>query len=586
MAAEDQLARDRYDHAERVREMEGKLRQLEPWIRKLRGEFKDVVGERDALRERLSSAAGSAADGARAEMVALTAERDAALADVVELTMRLEADVADLDRRWTRRVETIEAAREDAVTKLAALDHAATEARQGADEVRHLTTELDGARKTVSAHKAVARAAQEEAAALREQAEQLEATQADAVAEYEKRVRESQRLGEKLERRTHDLKEAKSAADGLRDDLGTARGRVEALEEQTASLKGEVAAVAVAREQADEARGEIEKLRAETAEAKQALAKMDEESAFARRSIENVREELEATAKARDVAHADVERLSRELEDARERAGRSEEALAESVIESETAATRYGSLEADLREATDQVGDLQEELSAANARSVAADAAAADVRELEKLRSEVECGRTAIGTLQQKGDALLEEVEALRGAAIDRTAAIEASHETRLEAVKSRAEAEMIGLRARVEDSEASLAELQARLSSNSDARDAEMRRIQLGVSAALGEGMQRVLDGIEHVLGPDVGLAGTISVNAPAAQEPRWDTLLSELAELRDEVEHFREVDPAAVAEAEITASIEIDVIPGIDVPTMMDPAAVQDEDTELLRD
>ncbi len=578
VAAEDQLARDRHDHAERVREMEGKLRDLDPWIRKLRGEYQQTVDERDALRKQLSVETGSVADGVRAEIVALSAERDSALADVAALTTQLEADTADLDRRWTRRVEVIEAAREEAVTKLVAAERVATESRQGADEVRGLTTELDSARQTVAAHKAVARAAQEEAAVLKERAELLESTQSELSSLHEKKVREAERLTEKLDSRTRDLKAAKASAEETRDELATTRARVDELDEATAALKGEAAAVAVVREQAEEARHEIEKLRAETAEAKQALAKLDEESAFARRSVESVREELKSTAKERAAAHTQSERLSGELEEARERAARAEEAVAESLADSETSATRLGCLEAEQRESVARISDLEEDLSAANAQCAEADAVAADAREFEKLRSEVECGRTAIATLQSRNDALNEEVESLRTASQERSAVTEAGHESQLEAVRARAEAEMTGLRARVEQSEALLGEFQAKLSSNADTRETEMRHIRVGVCAALGEGMQRLLDGMEHVLGPDLALPGPGTGGVPPDAEPKWDVLLSELEELRGEVEGFREVDPAAVAQAEITASIEIDVLPGVDVPTMTDPVVAED--------
>ena len=102
-----------------------------------------------------------------------------------------------------------------------------------------------------------------------------------------------------------------------------------------------------------------------------------------------------------------------------------------------------------------------------------------------------------------------------------------------------------------------------------------------MGVCSALGEGMQRLLDGMEDVLGPEMALPGAGREPRPSSPEPRWDVLLSELEELRTDVEHFREVDPDAVAAAEITASIEIDVLPGADVPTMVDPSSADGETT-----
>jgi len=586
VAAEDLLAKERDAHAQRVEAMEGKLRQLEPWIRKLRAEHQQVISERDDLRKQPGAAGESVGDGARAEITALRAERDAALNNVAALTVQMESETADLDRRWTRRVEVIEAAREEAASRLVAAENAAADVRHDTAEIQVLKGELTTSRQTLAAHKAVARAAQEEVAVLGERAELLESSQGEVSSQLEKKLHQVERLEEKLVKRTRGLKESNAAAEDLREQVASARARIEELDELTTSLRGDAAAFAVEREQAEEARHEIETLRVDADEAKQALAKLTEESAIAQSAADGLRRELDSFATERDAARKAAVRSESDLEAARERLDSTQAAVAESIAESETTATRMASLEAEHRDATARIADLEDELESATGRCEAAEAVAADSRELEKLRSEVECGRSAIATLQSKSDALTEEVDSLRAGSDERIAVVESKSDAELEAVRSRAEAEMIALRERAERGEALAEELSAKLGAGSELRDAEMQRIRLGVCTTLGAGMQRLLDGMEDVLGPDMAIpAATAIATEPAAPvapdgPKKWDDLMTELEGLRSEVEHFRDVDPEAVAKAEITASIEIDVLPGIDVPTHADSTAVNLED------
>jgi len=538
LTAEDQLARERAEHVEHASEMEAKVRKLHPWIQNLRIEVQEAHDERDRLLERLNTATGSLADGAQAEINALRAERDAALADVTTLTRRLEAETADQDRVWTRRLEEVEAARSDTARRLEAAEHAALKGRKGTAEVKQLQAELEAAHQTASAHKAVARVAQENAEALTERLELLESAQSEVVGNQEKNLREVERVGEKLNRRTLDLMEARSATEDLRDQLAKIQTEKDELEASVGSLKGDAAAVSVAREQAEEARKQIEELRTAAAESAQAYAKLDEECGVARQAAKSARDEVDAAAGVHDSARSDAERLRAELEEVRERAERLEEAAEESVAEAETVATRLASQQAQQREAVARISDLEEELAAARALSETSEIVESELRELEKLRSEVECGRSAIATLQSQNDSLNEEARLLRAEFDERVAAVEASRESAIEAVRTRAEAEMVELRTHAGEFEATLTDLKAEIASRTGIDEVELQRIRAGVCAALGAGMQRLLDGMEKVLGADMALPAMGATEASSADVPEVNDLISELEELRGDAD------------------------------------------------
>src|SRR5438552_4009202 len=54
--AETTLSRERDAYTVRVREMEAKLRNLEPWLRQLKGEYQKAANERDETRRQLKRA--------------------------------------------------------------------------------------------------------------------------------------------------------------------------------------------------------------------------------------------------------------------------------------------------------------------------------------------------------------------------------------------------------------------------------------------------------------------------------------------------------------------------------------------------
>ncbi len=561
LEAEDMLVRERHRHAEKLREREAKLRRLEPWLRRLKGQYEEICRERDSLADQLGQITSACDGGVRVEHEALDRElaaalaaRDAAIAESQALRTRIENDEVSRSEAVSRRIAAAETARDDAQERLLAVQRRFEDARRAAEGTKQLRIEIDQTQQTVAAHKAVARASQEEAAKLRDRVGDLERRCKETAALLKRKTRENERLESRLESKVRKLLAAREALDEVRNDLDVARSREEELERAIEKLDEEAAVADDACAEASGLRRTVEKLRQETAEAKQTAARLAEESRFSRRTGGSAHEELVACRVALDTACNDVERLERELAAAGDRADEAERAVADMRAELEEARAQLGVAVRGQEDASSRATDLAEELrmatsardeAARRAEEAAGEASAAD-EELSRLRVEIENAKSALGVLEAENKGLGDALAAERDASRTCVEAFETSASSQVQAARSRQEAEIGKLRVRAEAAELRLREIQAATEALAAARHHEMQRIHLGVSAVMSESFQRLIDGMEHVLGPDMGLpSGSFSDSAVgAAGAPDWERLMDDLADLRSEVEDFREVD------------------------------------------
>jgi len=173
--AETVLAREREAYAARVKEMEDKLRNLEPWLRQLKGEYQKAASERDELRHQLKRSASASSGGgdttatlllrseresALRDAEAARAERDAAVAETEMLRKRFESDQSAPSEKWKKHVLAAEEARDKAVEEAKQLRKTVGDSRRSETEIKRLLTQISQLETTTSAHKAVARAAQ------------------------------------------------------------------------------------------------------------------------------------------------------------------------------------------------------------------------------------------------------------------------------------------------------------------------------------------------------------------------------------------------------------------------------------------
>ncbi len=448
LEAEEALARERHASAERIGEMEARLRGLEPWLRKLKQEHERITAERDELL-RTADAVTRTKAGASAEVTALghdlaaaRTERDAAVAELVALRKRIKHDQEEMLLAWQRRITSAEAARDAAQAELAEARRTAHVSAGTGEELRGLKAQLEQATAELSAQAAIARTAQEDAERLRRRVRELEDGDEARASEASRRAEEST----------------------------SARRRITELETE----------LAAAREAATDARSALDAAREES----QRLSEMRDDAVRKAAALE-ARVGSEAEARARAEHRADESGL----------------ALAERLAE------------------------------------------------MERATHELANARSALAALETERDGLARSLEEEREERALCVAAIDSTHRSEFDALRTRQEAELAAQTTRAEDAELRLAAVLSRVEAAEAEVASERRRIRLGVSAVLSDVFQRLVDGMEHVVGPDIGMppvqkAGDVAVEGASVADgaPDWDQLLSDLEALRTEVEEFRD--------------------------------------------
>lgn len=615
--AEGTLERERHAYTIRVQEMEEKLRKLEPWLRRLRAEFQEASTERDRLRDRVtqlekdSAAAGgrpseqegvlrAELEAAAREAEAAKAARDAALAEAAGLRQRLDNDLRNLQESWRQRIEQAESARDKALDEVKSFRQQLGGQRRQDEEIKRLLKEVEQLETTTAAHKAVARAAQEDADGIRQKLSEAEKSSARALDESRGWFAKAEDAVRKLEaaeadlRRVRDensefalrLASAESAAKDLRAEAERARHEATEKDRALGGAHGEIETL----------RRTVEKLRAEVSDARQLSDRVQAETLAARREAEANAREIERlqgdAAAERRRAQDEAESLRREAAETRE--------LAEESMRSEESLRR-------------SLKDAEEKLAAENAQHAETGRRAQELEarldgvqlEFADVRHGLEQARAIAVALESEKQNLLRTLDEEREGAAKRFEATEASWRSQMRAVEGRFEAELHKERQRAVAAEEAHAAAVQRHADELVARDDEFRRFRYGAAEYVRQQVQALVDGMDRMADGTMSDAEPVAVaveteetvpaspgDVPAAEAapaepatgpvadadgPDWDRLLSDVQALRSEVEGLRVAEPR-----EDTGSIAVEVTPAApaddeqSVTSTVDPAEV----------
>ncbi|PRW34071.1 phragmoplast orienting kinesin 2 [Chlorella sorokiniana] len=475
--------------------------------------------------------------------------------------------------------------REQAAAAERQAEHANTQANLDASQQRVATLEGELAtsqretgearqelQRTVAAHEA-----ETSAAAARITAALKAAT--DMQAELESRaacLRELQAAQEKLQSESDDLNQRCTQLHNENTHLGSMLAqRDNELQEMEQTIEEKDGQLAAQKEAAD-------KLAEELKEAQAALAVRGNELAAATAELEATRSKLaDATAAMQD-AHEQLSELQDRL----------------SAAEVQQAELEYDMSDksASLREASEQLSALKRQLAesraAAEAASAKAEAAAAELEqshvramglatslaelegELEGRKAEAGAHEEALAAARAEAEAQRAEAEAQRAQAEKQRAEVEAARQA-LAAVQQgtllEKEQQIILGRAELAELRAQLAEQEeaaAKLRSQLEARDAELREAKAAMATEVAEAAQQV----QHLL----------------AANCRVDALEAELAAVRGELqaaqreaEEAHHLQPGAVAE--VVAAARADARRELDRLEQL--LAQKDEEVQVLR-
>lgn len=569
LEAEATLVQEREVYTQRVKEMEEKLRKLEPWLRRLRSEYQVASDERDQLRDRIATlerdlSAGAArsteADSALAvereaahrEAEAAVAARDAALAEVASLRQRLENDLRTLQESWRQRIETAEASRDKALDESKQMRQQLGVQRRTEEEIKRLLKQVEQADTTTSVHKAVARAAQEEAEGLRARLTELEkhaGRNSEEAKVWIARAEEAMRALESAEAELQQIRD-ENAAVSLR--LASAESAVRDVRTENERVRAEIGerdrALGGARGEIDTLKKTLEKLRAEVTEARQTADRHKADAADAKHELDSNVRELERlkseTAAARKRAQEETDQVRREAAEQRE--------LAEEAMRAEEQARK-------------EVADAAEKLAA---ESRAHGDARARLHELESkvdqaqleladARQALEQTRAARDAFEAEKANLLRSLEEERSGAAKRHEAAEASWKSQMRAAEGRFDADLQRERQRAAAAEDGMAALQTRHA----AEVADLHRLRSNVAESVRMKAHELLEVVARLSGTrssepsvEVEVAPEFAESMPPAQpnalDPsdfattaatEWDRVLSDVQALRSEVEGMR---------------------------------------------
>src|SRR5262245_54418171 len=163
--ADSTLEREREAFALRVRDMEDKLRRLEPWLRQLRAEYLKTATERDQLKDDLTRAKtetkGPRSEEDQERIGRLEAQLLEAKAAHDAARVARDAASEEVESLPPRGVDEQRASEDESAKRLAAAEIARDDAAREAAELREMLS--------------AARTAEEETARLREQLAAVEA---------------------------------------------------------------------------------------------------------------------------------------------------------------------------------------------------------------------------------------------------------------------------------------------------------------------------------------------------------------------------------------------------------------------------
>lgn len=548
LEAEAILLRERDQYSTRVKEMEEKLRKLEPWLRRLRTEYQEAASERDRLRDevaKLAKEGGGAPskeqqhaidvlrterEAALRESEASKAARDAALAEAGTLRQRLDNDLRTLQESWRQRIETAEQSRDKALDELKSLRQAMNHNRRADEEVKRLLKQVEQLETTTAAHKAVARAAQEEAESLKQR---LADAEKSAQRTSDETRGEAQRAQEAVAKLTAALESAEKAG----ADLAAAQVRLADLEGLAKSL----------REENDGARNEL-------AERERALGGAHGEAETLRKALEKVRAEVTDTRKSAEAARAETARTRHELEQTQRDAARDQSerdaetkrreddlaaakkdaaeqrALAEEALRSDEKTRRA------MQELVERLSSEQLTHEDAHRRAVDAEQRADQMsQELADLRRAADELRAAVAAGDRERQNVLRSLDEERHSAGKRFEAAEASWRSQMRAAEGRFEAEISRERQRIAELERTADALQmdaARFQADAVAHEEELARTRAGIGELVRTRLQEAADSIVRFV------AGT-SLDAMSI------TAEQELSAIIDEVPPTMEIGP-----------------------------------------
>lgn len=605
LEAEGTLVRERDAYSIRVREMEDKLRKLEPWLRRLRQEFQDASQQRDKLQARLDEMEkGAGAGPARSpeqdaalraerevalrEAEAAKAARDAALAEAASLRTRLENDLRTLQESWKQRIDTAEASRDKALDEVKGLRTQLGAQRRADEEIKRLLKEKEALETTTAAHKAVARAAQEEAEGVRQKLADAEKQAGRAGDEAKGWIVRADDLAKKLEAAQSELDRFRDENRAIQVHVANAESAIKELRAENDRVRHELSererSLGGARAESEALKKTLEKLRTEISEARSAAERSVADASSARREVEaqareNERLKSESGAERKKAAE-ELARIRHEAADAKE--------LAEEAMRAEEQARRAGHETAErLQAETKAREEAQARAADFEGRFDHAQIEAADARRtIEEVRG-------TVSALEVEKANLVRSLDEERHGAAKRFEAAETSWRSQLRAVEGRFEADLHKERQRAADLEDASRIADRRHAEEIARRDVEIAQLKAGVAEFVRRKAQELVDGIALVAGglPDVSVPvaaeelcppPTVEVTvamseslrnaappvvpaldvAPAADaaadaEPDWDRLLSDVQALRSEVEGLR-ADPV-----DDTASISVEEAP-----------------------
>lgn len=474
LEAEAALASEREAYNVRVQEMQDKLRKIEPWIRKLKGEYETACKERDGLHAKLkrvkSRSSETEVQALQTELQAARVAKEAARAELSAMRRQVESDRASLQEAWQARIATAEKARDQAIEELGVARRSASDAREHEEQVKRLRKDAETLETAAAAHKAVARAAQEQQERLQARVTELEKAVSEGEARSRAKSSETQEhdqqvkaLEKKLHRVIQSLEEARSAAENYelriaevdaaardanieRDEavrareakdieLESARNKLAGLQQNIISLKARVTKAEQAAEGASAKDERVEELQHELDGAREELRTAKERVDTLEREGQNLGEAAAATEvelrkrltdfEARAEEHAEaVARSEREISDERSRAERAEHELATALRDLETARGTLLAIETENR-------TLNESLATVRSQSA------------EALETNERTWRAEIDAVEQRMGAESERYRALAERAEDRAAALA----LRLQAASQARGVELVRLR-------------------------------------------------------------------------------------------------------------------------------------------
>ncbi len=547
LEAEAILLRERDQYSTRVKEMEEKLRKLEPWLRRLRTEYQEASAERDRFRDEVARLGRDGAapskeqqheidalrterEAALRESEAAKAARDAALAEAGTLRQRLDNDLRTLQESWRQRIETAEQSRDKALDELKSLRQAMNHNRRADEEVKRLLKQVEQLETTTAAHKAVARAAQEEAESLKQRL-------ADA---------------EKAAQRTSD--ETRGEAQRAQDAVAKLTAALESAEKAGAELAAAQVRLADLDGLAKSLREENDRVRTELAERERALGGAHGEAETLRKALEKVRAEVTDARKSAEAARADAARIRHELELAQRDAARDhgerdaemkrrEEELAaarkdaaeQRALAEEAARTDEKTRRA-MQELVERMSSDQRTQEDAHRRAVDAEQRADQMsQELADMRRTADELRAGVAAGDRERQNILRSLEEERFSAGKRFEAAEASWRSQMRAAEGRFEAEISRERQRIAELERTADALQsdaARFQADAVAREEELARTRAGIGELVRMRLQEAADSIVRFV------AGT-SLDAMSI------TAEQELSAIIDEVPPTMEIGP-----------------------------------------